>query len=229
MPEANEQNSPRFRQSSGSPPPARCRYHPARYSRGTTIRFRVALPPMPAGYPRTIRAVSARNDHPLPRGTAVIARLMPSRGITNAVYQKLTGGSRRTALRELDALVQFGILDPKGKGRGAYYALGKTKRAINAPITNGIQSGQREHGLHCSNPSNPAMTSILQTRHKPVNPSWHKGQTRQVANGTERGQTGHEPGSSICLYRHPSGRKCLRNASIASHHLYEHHHHQTLG
>jgi hypothetical protein len=83
---------------------------------------------------------------------------MPSRGITNAVYQKLTGGSRRTALRELDALVQFGILDPKGTGRGAHYALGKTKRAINAPnapTTSGIQSGQREHELHCSNPSNP--------------------------------------------------------------------------
>jgi len=53
--------------------------------------------------------------------------------ITNASYQKLVGGSRRTALRELDALVQFGILDPKGKGRGAHYILGKTKRAINAP------------------------------------------------------------------------------------------------
>jgi ATP-dependent DNA helicase RecG len=53
--------------------------------------------------------------------------------ITNAGYQKLAGGSRRTALRELDALGQFGILDPKGKGRGAHYVLGKTKRAINAP------------------------------------------------------------------------------------------------
>ena len=53
--------------------------------------------------------------------------------ITNASYQKLVGGSRRTALRELDALVQFGILDPKGKGRGAHYVIAKTKRAINAP------------------------------------------------------------------------------------------------
>jgi predicted HTH transcriptional regulator len=53
--------------------------------------------------------------------------------ITNASYQKLVGGSRRTALRELDALVQFGILDSKGKGRGAHYVMAKTKRAINAP------------------------------------------------------------------------------------------------
>jgi hypothetical protein len=53
--------------------------------------------------------------------------------ITNASYQKLVGGSRRTALRELDALVQFGILNPKGKGRGAHYVMAKTKRAINAP------------------------------------------------------------------------------------------------
>jgi hypothetical protein len=65
----------------------------------------------PRGVATNPRALLARNDHPLPRGTAVIARLMPSCGITNAVYQKLTGGSRRTALRELDALVQFGILE----------------------------------------------------------------------------------------------------------------------
>ena len=148
---------------------------PARYSRGTTIRFRVALPPRPAGYPRTIRAVSARNDHPLPRGTAVIARLMPSRGITNAVYQKLTGGSRRTALRELDALVQFGILDPKGKGRGAYYVLGKTKRAINAPIHK--RNTKRPKGTWTAlfQPIKPSMTSIVQTRHKPVKPVMAQG------------------------------------------------------
>jgi len=47
--------------------------------------------------------------------------------ITNAGHQKLTGGSRRTALRELDALVQFGILDPKGKGHGAPLCLGKNE------------------------------------------------------------------------------------------------------
>ena len=53
--------------------------------------------------------------------------------ITNAIYQKVVGGSRRTALRELDALAHLGVLDPRGKGRGAHYILGQQKRAINAP------------------------------------------------------------------------------------------------
>lgn len=43
------------------------------------------------------------------------------------------GRSRRTALRELEALVQHGILQLKGKGRGAHYVLVR-KRAGNAPI-----------------------------------------------------------------------------------------------
>jgi len=53
--------------------------------------------------------------------------------ITNTCYQKLVGGSRRSALRELEALVQHGVLDLRGKGRGAHYVLVK-KRAGNAPI-----------------------------------------------------------------------------------------------
>ena len=129
----------------------------------------------PRGVATNPRALLARNDHPLPRGTAVIARLMPSCGITNAVYQKLTGGSRRTALRELDALVQFGILDPKGKGRGAYYVLGKTKRAINAPIHK--RNTKRPKGTWTAlfQPIKPSMTSIVQTRHEPVNPVMAQG------------------------------------------------------
>lgn len=53
--------------------------------------------------------------------------------ITNVEFQKLTGASPRTALRELADLVTSGILLPQGSGRGACYVLAG-KRAINAPI-----------------------------------------------------------------------------------------------
>jgi predicted HTH transcriptional regulator len=39
--------------------------------------------------------------------------------ITNADYQNLVGGSRRTALGELEGLVQHGVLALRGKGRGS--------------------------------------------------------------------------------------------------------------
>lgn len=52
--------------------------------------------------------------------------------ITNATYQEAVGGSRRTALRELESLVQKGVLELRGKGRGAHYVLSK-QCATNAP------------------------------------------------------------------------------------------------
>jgi ATP-dependent DNA helicase RecG len=52
--------------------------------------------------------------------------------ITNTDYQNLVGGSRRTALRELEGLVHHGVLALRGKGRGAHYVLVK-KRAGNTP------------------------------------------------------------------------------------------------
>ena len=52
--------------------------------------------------------------------------------ITNADYQGLVGGSRRTALRELDGLVRLGAFILQGRGRGASYLLAK-ERARNAP------------------------------------------------------------------------------------------------
>jgi hypothetical protein len=52
--------------------------------------------------------------------------------ITNAEFQKLAGGSPRTALRELSALVESGVLRLVGSGRGAVYVLA-VKRAMNAP------------------------------------------------------------------------------------------------
>jgi len=42
--------------------------------------------------------------------------------ITIAEYQEFTGVSKRTAQRDIDALVKAGYLLCKGKGRGTYYA-----------------------------------------------------------------------------------------------------------
>jgi predicted HTH transcriptional regulator len=52
--------------------------------------------------------------------------------ITNAEYQRVTGSPQRTATRDLNELVQKGVLELEGKGRGAQYRL-LHKRAINAP------------------------------------------------------------------------------------------------
>ncbi len=52
--------------------------------------------------------------------------------ITNAEYQRITGAPQRTATRDLNELVQKGVLELEGKGRGAQYRL-LQKRARNAP------------------------------------------------------------------------------------------------
>ncbi len=58
---------------------------------------------------------------------------LKSRGvITNTEYQEVTGSPQRTATRDLNEMVQKGILELEGKGRGARYTLQK-KRARNAP------------------------------------------------------------------------------------------------
>jgi predicted HTH transcriptional regulator len=54
--------------------------------------------------------------------------------ISNAEFQKLTGASPRTALRELTAMVEAGTLFPVGSGRSAAYSLAR-KRAMNTPST----------------------------------------------------------------------------------------------
>jgi ATP-dependent DNA helicase RecG len=43
--------------------------------------------------------------------------------ITNTVYQELTGVSKATATRDLEALVQMGVLNREGAGRGTHYRL----------------------------------------------------------------------------------------------------------
>jgi predicted HTH transcriptional regulator len=66
------------------------------------------------------------------RQLKAIAHVKTVGRITNVEFQKLAGTSRRTALRELAALVNAGILLPSGSGRGSVYLLAG-KRARNAP------------------------------------------------------------------------------------------------
>ena len=54
--------------------------------------------------------------------------------ITNAEYQQGTGALQRTATRDLNDLVQKGVLEIEGKGRGAQYRF-LHKRAGNTPNT----------------------------------------------------------------------------------------------
>lgn len=54
--------------------------------------------------------------------------------ITNADYQNVAGCPQRTATRDLNDLVQKGVIALEGKGRGAKYRLLR-KRAGNAPNT----------------------------------------------------------------------------------------------
>jgi Fic family protein len=54
--------------------------------------------------------------------------------ITNVDYQRIVGCPARTATRDLNLMVNKGIIELRGKGRGAHYLLLK-KRAINAPST----------------------------------------------------------------------------------------------
>jgi predicted HTH transcriptional regulator len=59
------------------------------------------------------------------RQIKAVAFIKANGQITNAAYQELVGGSRRTVLRELEVLVQHGILELRGKGRGAHYIVRK--------------------------------------------------------------------------------------------------------
>jgi predicted HTH transcriptional regulator len=69
------------------------------------------------------------------RHRKAVALARASQRITNAAFQQLVGGSRRTALRELEGLVQKGVLERRGSGRGAHYVVAKkwVKNAPNAP------------------------------------------------------------------------------------------------
>lgn len=55
------------------------------------------------------------------RQTKAMVTVRRDRSITNAVYRSITGASRPTAKRDLEDLVNKGVLVPIGSGRGARY------------------------------------------------------------------------------------------------------------
>lgn len=67
------------------------------------------------------------------RQVAAIKALKVEPQITTMIYQKATGCSRRTAIRDLEDLIGKGILLRKGAGRTTHYVLAHN-RAKNVPI-----------------------------------------------------------------------------------------------
>jgi predicted HTH transcriptional regulator len=61
-----------------------------------------------------------------------VKTLKVERQTTTMAYQNLVGCSRRTAARDLDELLNKGIIQRQGAGRSAYYVLARN-RAINLP------------------------------------------------------------------------------------------------
>jgi hypothetical protein len=57
------------------------------------------------------------------RQIRAIAYLKSNERITNADYQKLSGANRKTAARDLDVMVERGIVDRLGEKRGIHYVL----------------------------------------------------------------------------------------------------------
>jgi ATP-dependent DNA helicase RecG len=65
------------------------------------------------------------------------------RRVTNTQYQEITGTSRATAKRDLEDLVNKGLLKLVGAGHGAFYYVPK-KRLING--SNGSSESEKENG-----------------------------------------------------------------------------------
>lgn len=59
------------------------------------------------------------------RQSSVIPALKTGLVLTSAAYQHITGASRQTASRDLDELVQKGLLERLGAGRGTRYSLSR--------------------------------------------------------------------------------------------------------
>lgn len=123
----------------------------------------------------------------------IAVRMVRTSGrITNDEFQRAVAAPRRTATRDLAELASKGLLQLRGKGRGAHYVLSKkrAKNRPNAPIdppgpprpsvdvkcaTNapnapaaGQQSRGRTKGLHRRNASIMTQTPQRETRHKPA-------------------------------------------------------------
>jgi predicted HTH transcriptional regulator len=67
------------------------------------------------------------------RQRQALVHLKVNGSITTAVFQELSGTPHRTAVRDLMGLVDKGVLEHVGTGRGAYYIL-RPNRAGNVPI-----------------------------------------------------------------------------------------------
>lgn len=61
------------------------------------------------------------------RQLKAVTHLKQKERITNYIYQKLTGVIRKTAARDLDGLVEKGVLERMGEKRGIYYVLAGRK------------------------------------------------------------------------------------------------------
>lgn len=78
------------------------------------------------------------------RQLKVINHLKTKRQISNSEYRELTDSTSKTAGRDLDDLVQKGILESKGKGRGAFYIIAKTSGAEKGPSVKGTDQEQNK-------------------------------------------------------------------------------------
>jgi hypothetical protein len=100
--------------------------------------------------------------------------------ITNADYQGLVGGSRRTAFRELEGLVRVGVFVLQGRGRGASYLLAKecVRNAPNAPAATSGRPSAKTASAERTAPGKSAINRPIrpsaQTRPKPAKPDTAK-------------------------------------------------------
>lgn len=117
------------------------------------------------------------------RQMKALSRIKSAGRITNAEFQKLAGGSRRTALRELSALVESGVLRLVGSGRGAVYVLA-VKRAMNAPNAPSEQQASPKEKRAVNAPNAPAIKPA-KNRAKPKPPA-----TAKKGRGITKGSKG---------------------------------------
>lgn len=96
------------------------------------------------------------------RQQKVIKFIRQERRLTNIKYQEITGMSRATAKRDLEELVDKGVLARMGAGRGAFYQV-PNKRLTNG--SNGSSSDVADKGA-MKGPNGPRSTVQEGTRHK---------------------------------------------------------------
>ena len=120
--------------------------------------------------------------------------------ITNADYQGLVGGSRRTALRELEGLVRLGVFILHGRGRGAGYLVAK-ECAVTRQMRHPQQPPSRPQAASGRTPLCAIAPRMRQTRQRhrwgelqPKRPNEAKGAGKSAINRPNRtsAQTRHK-------------------------------------